>query len=75
MRGVSQPFRDKTKGYIGYKNETLIDLLEITESDQAYLKTIISKDIKYARKNEKRKVICTRGEYLEQQKGQLEEYN
>lgn len=37
-----------------YKNDTLIDFLHITEKEQKYLKTIISKKEKYGRKNIKR---------------------
>ncbi len=54
VRAYYDHLEDKTKGY-NYKNETLIDLLEITEDEQVHLKTIISKDIKYARNNERRK--------------------
>lgn len=54
VRAYYDHLEDKTKGY-NYKNETLIDLLEITENEQANLKTIISKSIKYARNNERRK--------------------
>lgn len=44
--------RDKV-GY-WYKNSTLIELLEITLEEQKHLKTIISKEEKYRRNNDKR---------------------
>ena len=45
--------RDKA-GY-WYKNETLIERLEITIEEQRKLKTIIGTEEKYRRKNERRK--------------------
>mgnify|MGYP003293300869 CR=1 FL=1 len=50
---VSKGMRDK-EGY-WYKNETLIDRLGITKSEQKHMKTIIGVDEKYDRKNEKRR--------------------
>ena len=50
---VSKGMRDKD-GY-WYKNETLIDRLGITKSEQKHMKTIIGLDEKYDRKNEKRR--------------------
>ena len=47
---VSKGMRDK-EGY-WYKNETLIERLGITESEQRHLKTIIGTQEKYRRKNE-----------------------
>lgn len=44
--------RDK-EGY-WYKNETLIDRLEISSNEQKHMKTIIGTQEKYNRKNEKR---------------------
>ncbi len=44
----------KDKGGYWYKNETLIDRLCITKSEQKHMKTIIGTDEKYKRKNEKR---------------------
>lgn len=38
-----------------YRNSTLIELLEITEEEQKHLKTIISTNEKYRRKNKKRR--------------------
>ncbi|MGL5331187.1 MAG: hypothetical protein ACRDD7_18125 [Peptostreptococcaceae bacterium] len=51
---VSKGMRDKD-GY-WYKNETLIDRLDITRQEQRYLKTIISVDEKYDRNNERRRL-------------------
>jgi hypothetical protein len=50
---VSKGMRDK-EGY-WYKNETLIDRLGITPSEQKHMKTIIGTEEKYDRKNEKRR--------------------
>ena len=44
----------KDKDGYWYKNETLIERLEITEQEQRELKTIIGTRVKYDRKNEKR---------------------
>lgn len=49
---VTKGMRDK--GGYWYKNETLIERLEITQSEQKHMKTIIGTDEKYKRKNEKR---------------------
>lgn len=51
-RRVSKGMRDK-EGY-WYKNETLIERLHITPEEQKHLKTIISRQEKYRRNNEKR---------------------
>ena len=40
--------------YYWYKNETLIERLDITEHEQSKLKTIIGTQEKYRRNNEKR---------------------
>lgn len=45
----------KDKGGYWYKNETLIERLEITEEEQRHLKTIIGTRVKYDRNNDKRK--------------------
>jgi len=45
----------RLRGGYWYKNNTLIDRLDITQEEQKYMKTIISQDIKYQRKNEKRR--------------------
>ena len=49
---VTKGMRDK--GGYWYKNETLIERLEITEKEQKYLKTIIGTSEKYKRNNERR---------------------
>ncbi len=50
---VSKGMRDK-EGY-WYKNDTLIERLEISKSEQKHMKTIIDTDEKYDRKNMKRR--------------------
>lgn len=49
---VTKGMRDK--GGYWYKNETLIERLEITEKEQKHLKTIIGINEKYKRNNERR---------------------
>lgn len=49
-RRVSKGMRDKP-GY-WYKNETLVNILDITEEEQKFMKTIISKETKYSRRRE-----------------------
>lgn len=49
------PKGTKDKPGYWYKNETLIERLDITEEEQGQLKTIISKEEKYNRKNAKRR--------------------
>lgn len=49
---VSKGMRDK--GGYWYKNETLIDRLDITTEEQRHMKTIIGTQEKYRRKNERR---------------------
>lgn len=50
---LGQVYKGKQVGY-SYKNETLIDRLNITLEEQKHLKTIISKEEKYRRNNLKR---------------------
>ena len=45
----------KGKDNYKYKNETIIELLEITEEEQKHMKTLISKQTKIERKYERRK--------------------
>ncbi|MGL5152984.1 MAG: DNA-binding response regulator, partial [Clostridium sp.] len=52
VKRVTKGMRDK-EGY-WYKNETLIERLEITEEEQRELKTIIGTRVKYDRNNLKR---------------------
>ena len=49
---VTKGMRDK--GGYWYKNETLIERLEITQSEQKHMKTIIGTDEKYKRNNKRR---------------------
>lgn len=64
---------DRDKRY-NYSNKRLIDILEITPSEQQKLKTIISKDEKYRRNNLKREIKrraagkATRSNYIDEQK-------
>ena len=51
-RSAERCYLDKKKEY-KYKNETLIELLEITEEEQKHMKIIISKD-EYKRRENKR---------------------
>ncbi|MGL4914311.1 MAG: hypothetical protein ACRC3Y_17970, partial [Romboutsia sp.] len=52
VKRVTKGMRDK-EGY-WYKNETLIERLEITEEEQTHMKTIIGTRVKYDRNNAKR---------------------
>lgn len=70
--GKEPPKGYKQAGY-NFKNETLIKILKITEEEQKHLSTIISKREKYDRKNEKRRKVGTRSEYLQQQKDKTED--
>lgn len=45
--------KDKTKGY-NYKNETIIERLEVTEEEQKNMKTLLGTREKYNRNNERR---------------------
>ena len=48
-KSAEKVYKDKNKDY-KYKNETLINLLEIIDEEQKEMKTIISKD-EYKRRN------------------------
>ncbi|WP_195926792.1 hypothetical protein [Sarcina ventriculi] len=48
-------YKDKNKDY-KYKNETLINLLEITDEERKEMKTIISKD-EYKKRNNEYSII------------------
>ena len=52
---VTKGMRDK-EGY-WYRNDTLIDRLDITRTEQRHLKTIIGTEEKYSRNNERRKTV------------------
>lgn len=65
----------KDKGGYWYKNETLIERLEITEHEQRELKTIIGTDIKYERNNERRKRNRRNEEGLTPKQAELKELN
>ena len=54
VRAYYEHLEDKTKGY-NYKNDTLIELYNITPEEQKQLKTIISQREKYDRKNKRRR--------------------
>ena len=53
IKRVSKGMRDK--GGYWYKNETLIERLDITIEEQKYMKTIVSTEVKYIRNNERRR--------------------
>ncbi|HAT4253543.1 TPA: DNA-binding response regulator, partial [Clostridium perfringens] len=63
-RSAERCYLDKNKQY-KYKNETLIELLEINEEEQRYMKIIISKD-EYKRRDR----VYQRKKYQEQLKAQ-----
>ncbi|WP_243449079.1 DNA-binding response regulator [Clostridium perfringens] len=63
-RSAERCYLDKNKQY-KYKNETLIELLEINEEEQRYMKIIISKD-EYKRRDR----VYQRKKYKEQLKAQ-----
>lgn len=54
VRAYYEHLEDRTKGY-NYKNDTLIELYNITPEEQKQLKTIISQREKYDRKNKRRR--------------------
>lgn len=69
VKRVSKGMRDK--GGYWYKNQTLIDRLDITLDEQSHMKTIIGKEEKYRRRNNKRNTARRNKEGLtmrEQQK-------
>ena len=49
-RSAETVYKDQNKNY-KYKNETLINLLEVTEEEQKEMKTIISKEEYTRREN------------------------
>jgi hypothetical protein len=53
LRAYEEHREDPTKGY-NYKNETIINKLSITLDEQRQMNTLISKEVKYERKNIKR---------------------
>ena len=53
IKRVSKGMRDK--GGYWYKNETLIERLDITLEEQKYMKSIVSTEVKYIRNNERRR--------------------
>ncbi|MGL5803820.1 MAG: hypothetical protein ACRCX7_14795 [Cetobacterium sp.] len=63
-RSAERCYLDKVKEY-KYKNETLIDFLEISEEEQKYMRTIISK-VEYKRRDR----IYQQKKYHEQLKTQ-----
>lgn len=72
-RSAETAYKNKDKQY-NYKNDTLIELLNITSEEEKYLKTIIGTKEKYRRKNIKRKQLKRNEEGLtkrEQQKKEL----
>ena len=63
-RSAEKCYLDKNKEY-KYKNDTLIELLEITEVEETYMTTIISK-IEYKRRHRERE----KNRYLEKLKSE-----
>lgn len=55
VRAYYEHSKDRSKGY-NYKNETLIELYNITPEEQKQLKTIISLREKYDRNNKRRRL-------------------
>lgn len=66
---VTKGMRDK-EGY-WYKNETLIERLDITEEEQSKLKTIIGTRVKYDRNNKKRNIARRNEEGLTPKQAEL----
>lgn len=67
-RSAEKCYLDKIKEY-KYKNDTLIELLEISEEEQSYMTTIISK-AEYKRRKQVRDRIYQKKNYQEQLKAQ-----
>ena len=67
-RSAEKCYLDKIKEY-KYKNDTLIELLEISEEEQTYMTTIISK-AEYKRRKQVRDRIYQKKNYQEQLKAQ-----
>ena len=67
-RSAERCYLDKSKQY-KYKNDTLIELLEITEEEQKYMTIIISKE-EYKRRKRIRDRIYQKKNYQEQLKAQ-----
>ena len=59
-----------------YKNGTIIELLEITQEEQQYMQTIISKRVKYDRSNKKEKLKRRNDEGLTQrEQAKIDNFN
>ena len=67
-RSAEKCYLDKNKEY-KYKNETLIDLLEITEDEEKEMITIISKN-EYKRRKRMRDIDYQKNRYLEKLKSE-----
>ena len=67
-RSAEKCYLDKVKEY-KYKNDTLIELLDISEEEQSYMTTIISK-AEYKRRKQVRDRIYQKKNYQEQLKAQ-----
>ena len=71
-RSAETVYKDQNKNY-KYKNETLINLLEVTEEEQKEMKTIISKDEYRRRKRERNNKAYNSEEAKEKYKNQLKQ--
>lgn len=72
VRAYYEHLEDKTKGY-NYKNETLIDLYNITLEEQRQLKTIISRREKYDRNNKQKRIKRRNEDGLTKKQQELKE--
>jgi len=63
----------KERGGYWYTNETLIDMLDITEEEQRHLQTIIGTNEKYRRNNERRRKERRNSNGLTQREQQRED--